>query len=185
MNINSFLDSAKSQMEKAVQHMETELTKVRAGKVTPSVLDGITVDYYGTPMPVNQVANVNSQDAKTLVIQPWEKTMLGPIEKALMAANLGGTPQNDGSIIRLIMPPLTEERRKDFVKKAHTLAEAARVSIRNIRRETNEHIRKLSKDNVSEDDIKGGEAKSQDLTNKYTELIDKHLAAKEKEIMTV
>ena len=185
MNINSYLNDAASQMEKAVQHLETELTKVRAGKVTPAVLDGLSVDYYGTPMPINQVANVNSQDAKTLVIQPWEKTMLGPIEKVLMAANLGGTPQNDGTIIRLIMPPLTEERRKDFVKKAHALAEAARVTIRNIRRDTNEHIKKLGKEHVSEDDIKGGEAKSQDITNKFTEMVDKHLAAKEKEIMQV
>ncbi len=172
-------------MGKAVEHLESELTKVRAGKVSPNVLDGIVVDYYGNPTPVNQVANVNVQDARTLVIQPWEKSMLGPIERALSAANLGGTPQNDGSLIRMIMPPLTEERRKEFVKKAHVMAEAARVGIRNIRRDSIEQIKKLGKDHVSEDEIKVGETKVQDLTNKYTAMIENHLAAKEKEIMTV
>lgn len=182
---DKYINEAKAQMEKAISHLESELTKVRAGKVSPSLVDGIMVDYYGTLMPINQTANVSVQDARTLAIQPWEKNMLAIIEKAILAANIGITPANDGNLIRLSSPPLTEERRKEFVKKAKDIAEQSRVSIRNIRREANEHIKKLDKQHVSEDALKQAEAKIQENTNKYIALIDKHIEAKEKEIMTV
>lgn len=185
MTIQQIKDDAKNYMEKSIQHLETELTHVRAGKVSPAMLDGIMVDYYGSQIPINQAANVSIADARTLVIQPWEKNMLAVIEKAILAANIGITPHNDGTAVKLFQPPLTEERRKEFVKKAHTIAETARVSIRNIRRESVDHIKKLSKEHVSEDQIKDGERDVQDLTNKFITLVDKHLAAKEKEIMTV
>lgn len=185
MDINQHTNEARNQMQKAVQHLEEELTKVRAGKVSPAMVDGILVEYYGSEMPITQVANVSASDARTLVIQPWEKNMLGKIEHALQAANLGANPHSDGVAVKLFMPPLTEERRKDFVKKAHNLAELARVGIRNIRREANDHIKKLKSDHVSEDDIKNAEGKIQELTNQFIALIDKHVAAKEKEIMTV
>jgi ribosome recycling factor len=185
MDLNNIIDDARSHMDKAINHLEEELSKVRAGKANPSMLEGILVSYYGSMMPINQVANVNTPDARTLVIQPWEKAMLDPIEKGIQAANIGINPQNDGAAIKLFMPPLTEERRKEFVKKAHGLAEAAKVSIRNIRRDSMEHVKKLKSENVSEDDVKNGEKKMQDMTDAFITTIDKHLASKEKEIMTV
>ena len=185
MSIDNLTKEASSLMEKAIQHLEVELTKVRAGKITPNIIDGISIDYYGTKTPINQVANVAVADARTLTIQPWEKKNLELIDKAIIAANIGINPHNDGNTIKLFMPPLTEERRKEFVKKAHVLAEAARVSIRTIRRDTNEGIRKLAKEHVPEDAIKDGEAKVQALTDKYTAIIEKHMETKEKEIMTV
>jgi len=185
MEIQKIIDDAKNHMEKTMQHLETELTHVRAGKISPAMLDGISVDYYGSHMPINQTANVSIADARTLVIQPWEKNMLGVIEKAILAANIGITPHNDGLVVKLYQPPLTEERRKEFVKKAHGVAETARVSIRSIRRDSVDHIKRLGKEHVSEDQIKDGERDMQDLTNKYIVAVDKHLAAKEKEIMTV
>ena len=185
MTLQQIKDDARNHMEKTMQHLETELTHVRAGKVSPAILDGIMIDYYGSHLPINQASNVSIADARTLVIQPWEKNMLGVIEKAILAANIGITPHNDGVAVKLFQPPLTEERRKEFVKKAHGIAETARVSIRNIRRDSVEHVKKLSKDHVSEDQIKDGEKDIQDLTNKYISDVDKHLAAKEKEIMTV
>lgn len=183
--VQQYLDDAKAHMEKSIQHLESELTKVRAGKVSPNLLDGISVDYYGAPMPLNQTANVSVADARTLVIQPWEKKMLDVIEKAIMAANIGITPMNDGNMIKLFQPPLTEERRKEYVKKAHAMAEHARVGIRGIRRDAIENIKKLSKDHVPEDEIKTGETKVQQLTDKYTGIVEKHMEVKEKEIMTV
>ena len=185
MPVQKIIDEAKGHMEKSIQHLESELTKVRAGKISPSMLDGITVDYYGTQMPINQASNVSVGDARTLIIQPWEKNMLPIIEKAILAANIGITPHNDGIAIKLFQPPLTEERRKEYVKKAHGIAETARVSIRNIRRDSHEHIKKLTKEHVSEDQVKDGERDLQDLTNKYISIVDKHVDAKEKEIMTV
>lgn len=182
---DKYINEAKAHMEKAIAHLETELTKVRAGKVSPSMIDGIMVDYYGAQMPINQTANVSVQDARTLAIQPWEKNMLTIIEKAILAANIGITPANDGNVVRLSSPPLTEERRKEFVKKSKDIAEHSRVAIRNIRRESNEHIKKLDKQHVSEDALKQAEAKIQELTNKYISLVDKHVEVKEKEIMTV
>ena len=185
MTVQQIKDDARNHMEKTIQHLETELTHVRAGKISPAILDGIMVDYYGSHIPINQASNVSAADARTLIIQPWEKSMLGVIEKAILAANIGITPHNDGAVVKLFQPPLTDERRKEVVKKAHTIAETARVSIRSIRRDSVDHIKKLENEHVSEDQIKDGEKEVQDLTNKYIALVDKHLAAKEKEIMTV
>src|SRR6185369_10283825 len=134
-DIASIIDTAEDHMKKAIGHLEVELVKIRAGKANPQMVDGITVDYYGSPMPLNQVANISVMDARTLSIQPWEKNMLQPIEKAIIAANIGIHPQNDGNIIRLFLPPLTEERRKDLVKKCHGEGEPSRVAIRNIHRD--------------------------------------------------
>jgi ribosome recycling factor len=183
--INIIQSQALDGMNKAINHLETELVKVRAGKATPGLVDGLVVDYYGNPTPINQVGNITVADARTLNIQPWEKNMLQPIERAIIAANIGITPQNDGHIIRLFMPPLTEERRKDLVKRAQGEGEHSKVSIRNIRRDAIEHIRKLQKNGLSEDVCKDAEKNVQDLTDKYISLVEKHLAAKEKEIMTV
>jgi ribosome recycling factor len=179
------MDDAESQMKKAINHLEAELIKIRAGKATPSMVDGITVDYYGAHMPINQVANVNVLDARTLSIQPWEKNMVQPIEKAILQANIGITPQNDGVQIRLFMPPLTEERRRELFKKASAEGEHCRVAIRNIRRDSIEHIKRLQKDGLSEDIAKDAEKDIQHLTDKFIVLVDKHLAAKEKEMMAV
>ena len=178
-------EDADESMIKAIGHLEAELVKIRAGRANPQILDGILVEYYGSPTPMNQVANVTVADARTLTIQPWEKNMLQPTERAIIAANIGITPQNDGSMIRLFLPPLTEERRREFVKKAHHEGEHSRVSIRSIRRDAIEHIKRLQKDGLSEDFAKDAEAAIQNLTDKYIGLIDKHLAQKEKEIMAV
>ncbi len=179
------LDDSTEQMTKAVAFTELELTKIRAGKAMPSMLDGIHVDYYGTPTPLSQVSNINTPDARTLVVQPWEKTMLTPIEKAILDANIGLTPQNDGNIIRLNIPPLTEERRRDLVRKVKDEAEKGRVAVRNIRKDANDTIKKLKADGVSEDEIKAGEAEVQKLTDKYIAKVDQLAEAKEKDIMTV
>ena len=172
-------------MKKAINHLEIELTKIRAGKSTPSILEGINVDYYGTPTPISQVANVQVLDTRTISIQPWEKNMLPLIERSIMAANIGITPQNDGINIRLFMPPLTEERRKELYKKASGEGEVSKVAIRNIRRDHIEQVKKLQKDGMSEDICKGAEDTIQALTDKYIALVEKHLEAKEKEMMTV
>src|SRR5688572_31663668 len=141
-DLNSITAHASDSMNKAINHLEAELVKVRAGKAHPNLVDGIVVDYYGTPTPISQVGNISVADARTLTIQPWEKNMLQPIERSIIAANIGITPQNDGHIIRLFMPPLTEERRKDLVKRSHGEGEHSRVSIRNIRRDAMENIKK-------------------------------------------
>jgi ribosome recycling factor len=179
------LDDAAATMQKAVNHLETELVKIRAGKANPVILDGIMVDYYGSPTAINQVANVSILDARTIGVQPWEKNMLQPIERAIIAANIGINPQNDGTTIRLFLPPLTEERRKELVKKSGGEVEHAKVSIRNIRRDAIEQIKKLQKDGASEDACKEAEANAQQLTDKFTALVEKFLAAKEQEIMAV
>ena len=171
--------------KKAMEQFETELIKIRAGKANPTMLDGIMVDYYGNPTPINQVGNLSAMDARTLTIQPWEKNMLQPIERAIIAANIGINPQNDGNIIRLFLPPLTEERRKDLVKKSNGEGEQAKISIRNIRREAIEQIKKSEKEGLSEDAAKEGENSVQEITNQYIALIEKHLGVKEKEIMSV
>ena len=172
-------------MEKAIIHLETELVKVRAGKATPGIVDGINVDYYGNPTPIGQVGNVSVADARTLTIQPWEKNMLQPIERAIINANIGLTPQNDGNIIRLFMPPLTEDRRKELVKKAHVEGEHSKVAVRNIRRDAMEHTKKLQKNGLSEDAAKDAEADVQQVTDRFTAAVEKHLTSKEKEIMSV
>lgn len=179
------LEDCKEKMAKAVTHTESELTKIRAGKANPSMLDGINVDYYGAATPLSQVSNINTTDARTIIIQPWEKNLLGTIEKAIIDSNIGLNPQNDGSIIRLVVPPLTEERRRDLVKKAKEETEKGRVSIRNIRKDTNESIKKLKNDGASEDEIKVGEGEVQKLTDLYISKVDQLAELKEKDIMTV
>jgi ribosome recycling factor len=176
---------AEDSMQKAITHLETELIKIRAGKANPQMLEGIMVDYYGAPTPLNQISNVSVLDARTLTIQPWEKNMLQPIERAIIASNIGINPQNDGVIIRLFLPPLTEERRRELVKRCLAEGESAKVAIRNIRRDTIESIKKLQKGGLSEDAAKDAEADTQELTNKYIALVDRHLTSKEKEIMAV
>jgi ribosome recycling factor len=182
---DKIIASTEDAMKKAINHLEAELVKVRAGKANPNMLDGIIVDYYGNPTPINQVGNISVLDARTISIQPWEKNMLQPIERAIMASNIGVTPQNDGANIRLFMPPLTEERRKEFVKRANGEGEHSKVAIRNIRRDAIEGIKKLQKDGLSEDVCKDAEKDVQNTTDKYISLIEKHLAQKEKEIMSV
>ncbi len=184
-DLNNILTENSATMSKAINHLESELTKIRAGKASPSMLDGIMVDYYGSPTLLNQVANVTILDARTISVQPWEKTMLQAIEKGIMAANIGITPQNDGTNIRLFLPPLTEERRKELVKRCNGEGENAKVSIRNIRRDAIEQIKKLQKDGLSEDECKDAEKETQDTTDKFIVLVEKHLVAKEKEIMAV
>lgn len=184
-DLDLILSDAEETMTKAIGHLETELTKIRAGKANPTMLDGIMVDYYGSPTPINQVANISVLDVRTISIQPWEKNMLAAIERAIMAANIGITPQNDGVQLRLFLPPLTEERRRELVKKAAGEGEHSKVAIRNIRRDAIEQVKKLQKDGLSEDAAKDAEKSIQDITDKFITLVDKHLAAKEKEVMAV
>jgi len=179
------LDETAEGMERALVFADNELTKIRAGKAMPSMLDGIYVDYYGASTPLSQVATINTPDARTLVIQPWEKPLLKTIEKAIIDSNLGLNPQNDGNVIRLLIPPLTEERRRDLVKKVKDEAEKGRVVVRNLRKEANEQIRKLKNDGVSEDEMKDGEGEIQKLTDKYIVKVDKLAELKEQDIMTV
>ncbi len=183
--IKKQVSDAKAAMDRAIDHADNELNKIRAGKASPSMLDDVMVDYYGTATPLAQVGSVNTPDARTIVVQPWEKSLLGAIEKAIMEANLGVNPQNDGVIIRINVPPLTEERRRDLVKKAKAEAEMGKVAIRNIRKDANEKIRKLKADGVSEDEMKSGEAEVQKLTDSYIAKVDQLTEAKEKDIMTV
>ncbi len=183
--LNIIKELAQEGMEKAINHLESELVKVRAGKANPNLVDGIVVDYYGTPTPISQVGNISVADARTLSIQPWEKNMLQPIERAIIAANIGINPQNDGNMIRLFMPPLTEERRRELVKRSHGEGEHSKVAIRNIRRDAMEQVKKLQKNGLSEDVCKDAEKNIQETTDRFIALVDKHLAAKEKEIMTV
>lgn len=184
-DVKKVLDETGAHMEKAISHLEAELQKIRAGKASPQMLDGIYVDYYGTNTPLTQVANINTSDARTIVIQPWEKSMIHPIEKAITNANLGFNPQNDGIVVRIVVPPLTEERRKDLVKKTKAEGEHAKVTIRNIRRDTMELFKSFIKKGLPEDLGKDAETKVQGLTNNYIARVDKHLEAKEAEIMTV
>jgi ribosome recycling factor len=183
--LSLIMDDAEEHMKKAIQHLEIELVKIRAGRANPNMLDGIVVDYYGTPTPINQIGNLTVTDARTLTIQPWEKNMLQPIERAIINSNIGLAPQNDGNIIRLFLPPLTEERRKELVKRVNAEGEHTKVAVRNIRRDAIEHIKKLQKDGLSEDAAKDAEKDIQVLTDKYSGQIDKHLEAKDKEIMSV
>ena len=183
--ITSIIATGEDHMKKAIGHLETELTKIRAGKANPQMLDGIVVDYYGSPVPINQVSNISVMDARTLSIQPWEKNMLQPIERAIIAANIGINPQNDGALIRIFLPPLTEERRKELVKKCQAEGEHSKVAIRNIRRDAIEHIKRLQKNGLSEDAAKDAETNVQQVTDRYIAAVEKHLSSKEKEIMSV
>ena len=183
--VKMVLDDARSKMDKSIQHLENELVKIRAGKANPRILDGIMVEYYGVQTPLNQVSNVGTPDAKTIAIQPWEKNMIDPIEKAIMQANIGITPENNGEIIRLNIPPLTEERRRDLVKQVKQEGENTKVGIRNGRRDANEELKQLQKDGLPEDEQKNEESEVQKLTDNYIEKVDKILEAKEEDIMTV
>jgi len=179
------IEDAEASMKKAIGFLEAELVKIRAGKANPNMLDGITVEYYGAPTPINQVANINIMDARTISIQPWEKKTLQQIERAIIAANIGLNPQNDGVNIRLFLPPLTEERRRELVKKSAAEAEQSKIAIRNIRREAIEEVKRLQKEGLSEDIAKDSEREIQEVTDRYILLVEKTLAAKEKEVMSI
>lgn len=180
-----YIEETKERMDKAITHLENELRVIRAGKANPAMLSGVMVDYYGTMTPLQQVSNVGTLDARTITIQPWEKNMIAPIEKAIMAANLGFNPQNNGEVIRIAVPALTEERRKQLVKQVKNEGENARVSIRNARRDANEEFKKLQKNGLAEDLAKDAEAEVQKLTDSYNKKVDDHLSKKEQEILTV
>ena len=179
------LDVAVERMEKAISFFQEELLSIRAGKASQNVLNGVTVDYYGGQVPVSQVASVNIPDAKTILIQPWEKGLIPIIEKAILVANIGLTPSNNGEHIRLSIPPLTEERRVQLVKQVKTEAETARVSMRNARRDAVEGFKKAQKDGMPEDMAKDGEGEAQKLIDKFNKKLDEMIVEKEQEIMTV
>ena len=183
--VNFIYDSTRESMDASLEHLQNELLKLRTGKASTAMLSGILVSYYGSMTPLNQVANVSTADARTLVIQPWEKSMLGPVEKAIFEANLGLTPQNDGEMIRINIPPLTEERRRDLVKKAKALGEDTRVGMRSARREAMDSIKQAVKDGYPEDAGKRSEEKVEEITKKYNEKINQILESKEKDIMTI
>jgi ribosome recycling factor len=179
------LDEATAAMNKAIEHLEFELNKIRAGKASPSMLDSVKVDYYGSFTPLKNIANVSTPDARTITVQAWEKHMLDPIAKAIMEANLGLNPQNNGEMIIISVPMLTEERRKDLSKRAHGEGEHAKVSIRTGRKDAIDFIKQAQKDGLPEDEAKTGEAKVQELTDKYNKKVEEVLAAKDKDIMTI
>ncbi|GGF21010.1 ribosome recycling factor [Echinicola rosea] len=179
------LEAAKEQMQKALDHTANELLKIRAGKAMPNLVDGIMVNYYGAPTPIQQVASVNTPDARTLAIKPWEKNLIGEIEKAIINSDLGLAPQNNGEIVILTIPPLTEERRKDLAKHVKNECENGKISVRNARKETNDALKKLQKEGVSEDDVKRAEDKVQKLTDDFSAKIDALFDKKEAEIMKV
>jgi ribosome recycling factor len=186
MTVKDIYASHEDKMKKALDVMRKEYASLRAGRATPALLDKVTVDYYGTPTPISQVANISAPEPRLLTIQPWEKNMLGTIEKAILKSDLGLTPNNDGSVIRLSIPQLTKERRTELVKVVHKKAEEGRVAVRNLRRDGNEAVKKLEKDHaISEDEAKKGQEDIQKLTDKYIKEIDHVMAVKEKEIMEV
>ncbi len=184
-NVKQILEAAEEKMARAIEHLADTLLGVRAGKASPNVLKGVMVDYYGTSTPIQQVASVTVPDAKTVLIQPWEKNLIPAIEKAIMVANIGLTPSNNGEHIRLSIPALTEERRRELVKQIKTDGENARVSLRSSRRDAVEAFKVAQKDGMPEDMAKDGEAEAQKLTDRYNKKVDEALEAKEKEIMTV
>ncbi|HKK78316.1 MAG TPA: ribosome recycling factor [Phaeodactylibacter sp.] len=180
-----YVSEAESSMQKSLGHLKQELAKIRAGKASPDMLSGIVVPYYGNQTPLNQVANITSSDSRTLVIQPWEKSMIAPIEKAIFEANLGLTPQNDGDLVRINIPPLTEERRKQLVKQAKNYGEETKVSLRSARRDAMEHLKKAIKEGYPEDAGKRLEDEVESLTKSYSNKVDATVEAKEKDIMTL
>lgn len=186
MEIKEILTEAETSMRKAIDHCSIEFAKLRTGRASVNLLDSIRVDYYGQQVPLSQVASMSTPDATQIIVQPWEKNLLGPIEKAIKAANLGLNPTNDGVLIRLPIPPLTEERRRELAKVARKIAEDSRVGVRNSRRDAIEALRKSEKDeHMSEDARKAGEIDVQKLTDRYIAEIEKHLADKEKDILSV
>ncbi|MFC2112220.1 ribosome recycling factor [Bacteroidota bacterium] len=183
--VTMVLDETRQKMDKSITHLEDQLTKIRAGKASVHIVDGIMVDYYGVMTPLNQVSNVGTPDPKTVMIQPWDKNMIDPIERAIMQANIGITPENNGEIIRLGIPPLTEERRRDLVKQVKQEGEDTKIGIRNARREANDELRSLQKDGLPEDEQKNGEAEVQKIHDEFIEKVEKDLQLKEDDIMTV
>ncbi len=183
--IQFYLSEAEESMEKAIQHTSAELTKIRAGKASPAMVEDLRVDYYGSPTPISQVANVATPDARTLLIKPWEKGMLGEINKAIKNSDLNLNPQQEADAIRLNIPALTEERRKELVKQVKNETENGKISIRNVRKDVNDSLRKLQKEGTSEDAVRDAEAKVQKLTDAYIVRVDELLAKKEAEIMTI
>jgi len=179
------LEEAKEGMTQAILHLERELQKVRAGKASPMMLEGVKIDYYGAMTPIDQAANVSSPDARQIIVQPWDKSVLGLIEKAILAANLGFNPKNEGEILRIVVPALTEERRKDLVKRARAEAETAKISIRNVRRIANETAKQLKKDGIPEDEVEKLELDIQKITDDHIKEVDKIIDVKEKDILTV
>jgi ribosome recycling factor len=184
-DVELILEETKDKMQHALEHLEHELARLRAGRSNPALLDGITVDYYGVNSPLSQVSNINTPDAKTILIQPWEKTMLGTIEKAIMAANIGLMPINNGEVIRINIPPLTEERRHQLVKQVKNEGETAKISIRNARKWANDELKQLLKNGLPEDTEKEAVEEVQELTTKFSDKVDKVVAQKEKDVMTV
>ncbi|MBQ7296861.1 MAG: ribosome recycling factor [Alistipes sp.] len=185
MDTKTILNDASTRMQKAVDHLEEELLNIRAGKASVNVLNGVMVEYYGSQVPVSGAASVTVPDAKTILIQPWDKNLIRVIEKAIIDSNIGLTPSNNGEQIRLTMPPLTEERRKELVKRSRGEAETARVSLRNARRDAIETFKKAQKEGMPEDETKDGETQIQKILDKFSKSLDEILAKKEKEIMTV
>ncbi|MBV62881.1 ribosome recycling factor [Abyssibacter profundi] len=184
--IQDILKDAAQRMSKSIDVLQQEFTKIRTGRAHPSLLDHVTVDYYGSEVPLSQAANITSEDARTLTIQPWEKTMVAPIEKALMKSDLGLNPNTAGTVIRIVLPPLTEERRRDLVKVVRAEAESARVAIRNVRRDANSDLKELQKEGeISEDDLRRSEQDIQKITDEHVAKVDAKLAAKEEEMMAV
>jgi ribosome recycling factor len=184
-DIELVVEETKDRMQKALEHLEHELARLRAGRSNPALLDGITVDYYGVMSPLSQVSNINTPDAKTILIQPWEKNMLGTIEKAIMAANIGLTPMNNGETIRISIPPLTEERRHQLVKQVRNEGETAKISIRNARKWANDELKQLLKDGLPEDLEKDATEQVQLITHDFSTKVDKVMTMKEKDVMTV
>ena len=183
--IELIMEETRDRMGKALEHLEHELARLRAGRATPALLDGVSVDYYGVNSPLSQVSNINTPDPKSIIIQPWEKNMLGPIEKAILAANIGLIPVNNGEILRINVPPLTEERRHQLVKQVKNEGETAKISIRNSRKWANDELKKLLKEGLAEDLEKDAEEEVQQMTHDYSTNVDKVMTAKEKDIMTV
>jgi ribosome recycling factor len=184
-DVELIIEEVRDRMQKALEHLEHELARLRAGRATPVLLDGITVDYYGVNSPLTQVSNINTPDPKTILIQPWEKTMLGTIEKAIMAANIGLTPINNGEVIRINIPPLTEERRHQLVKQVRNEGETAKISVRNTRKWANDELKQLLKDGLPEDIEKDAVETVQEMTNEFNSKVDKVMTLKEKDVMTV
>ena len=181
--IEFILDNTRESMDKSIGHLEVAFSKIRAGKASPQMLDNVSIDYYGAMTPLNQASNINTPDAKTISVQPWDKSMLEVMEKAIIDANLGFTPMNNGEMIIINVPPVTEERRRDLVKQAKAEAENAKVSIRNVRKDANDELKKL--DGLSEDVIKDAENSVQNVTNEFSSKVDAFFTKKESEIMTV
>jgi ribosome recycling factor len=183
--IDLVIDMSKDTMERALKHTQIELSKIRAGRASTNMLDGIMVEYYGVPTPLNQVSSVSTPDARTISIKPFERKLINDVERAIINSNLGLSPANDGEVIRLNIPPLTEERRRDLVKRVKSEIEVARVNIRKVRQEANEELKKIQKDGGSEDEVKKAEERVQKLTDSYIQKAEQLMAEKERDIMSV